>query len=108
MPLIGNMRSRVTVQEPYMSSGAQGWRTWPGLPGGKAYALLDAQHGTEMTRGVQPPDLLVSSVVMRYVKGLRKRMRLLTSDGRTLEILSVFDREGKHRELDLVCREVVS
>lgn len=107
--ILGNLRTVATVLEPITVSGAQTFRPWPGLPGGKTRVWIDAQRGLESaSRGLAPPDMLISRVTMRYVKGLRKRMRIQTPDGRVLEILSIVNIDNRNHEYDLVCREVVS
>jgi SPP1 family predicted phage head-tail adaptor len=101
---IGDLRHRLTIQQPQTVSGKQTWSTYQD----GVRAFIDPQRGAEVARGLEEPNEVVHDVWIRYRPGVRPKMRLLV-DGttRTLEIVSVIDLEERRMWLHLSATEVV-
>ena len=104
----GRLRKRLQILQLPGGAGVQKWVPFTGVAGGYVWASVEPQSGSEQAATqLGTPNLLLLTVEMRYLAGVKPRMRL-TFDGRTLEIDSVEDVESRKRKLSLSCREVTA
>jgi len=102
----GRLHHRVEFQEPLHEQDAAGqpistWRTV-----GRRWAGVEPLTGQELLRAQQFGSETTIRVRIRYMNRLTPRWRLL-HERRTLEIVSIIDREERGRELELLCKEIV-
>jgi SPP1 family predicted phage head-tail adaptor len=102
----GNLRNRVTLQQlTRTDDGAGGYtETWTGVA--TVWADVYPLKGNERYEAQQVQANLSHRVTIRYRTGVEPSMRLLYGT-RTLTIEAVIDPEERHRELILMCSEVV-
>lgn len=102
----GDFWRPIQIQKSTVSQSGTGEisRAWTLLYTGRA-AIEDVSGG-EGLKG-QAVDADVTHIVrMRYRTGLSPAMRILHGD-KTLEIVNILDRDGRHVELELQCKEAV-
>lgn len=103
----GQMKDRVTIQQPVKAAGRQ---TWQDLI--TVWAFIDPTGGGEVARQLDPIYTNSYIVQMRYPKGysihVHDRLAFTSAmDGQqTLEIQSVNDVDSRHITLQLVCKQV--
>jgi SPP1 family predicted phage head-tail adaptor len=102
----GELNCRVTLQsatETQDDYGAPvpGWATTATVWG----EVVDLS-GREFFAAQQVNAEVSTRIRIRYRTDVTPKMRAI-ANGRTLEILSVLDPEGRKRELHLMCKEVV-
>lgn len=102
----GRLRNRVTLQEKSVMLSAEGEETitwvnvatvWAGIEpaSGREYGIASAEYAEVTTR-----------IVMRYRPGVVPEMRATYGD-HTYNIRSVIDPDMRHKELLLMCDEVL-
>jgi SPP1 family predicted phage head-tail adaptor len=101
----GELRKRITIQQPQSvkdSSLGQkvSWSTFRAC-----WAAVEPLSGTERLQYAQLYPELSIRVTVRYTKGLSPKMRVLYGT-RTFEILDVLDLQERHKETQLMCREL--
>lgn len=103
---IGNLRHRVTIQQlTRTDDGAGGYtETWTAIA--TVWADVYPLKGQERYDAQQVKANLSHRVTIRYRAGVEPSMRLQYG-ARTLNIEAVIDPEERHRELILMCSEVV-
>ncbi len=103
---IGNLRHRITIQQiARIDDGAGGYtETWASA--GTVYADVYPLKGQERYDAQQIQANLSHRVTIRYRADVNPSMRL-SYGTRTLVIEAVIDPEERHRELILMCSEVV-
>lgn len=110
----GQLRHRVTIQK-------LGTRIDDGTGGGsipftdvaEVYASIDPLSGNELLRAEQFEASLTHRIRTRYVAGVHPSYRVLYVDEyadstRVFDIKQVIDPEERHRELELMCEELVT
>lgn len=102
----GNLRHRVTIQQlTRTDDGAGGYiETWTAVA--TVWADVYPLKGNERYEAQQVQANLSHRVTIRYRAGIVPSMRLQYGT-RTLNIEAVIDPEERHRELVLMCSEVV-
>jgi len=101
----GTMRERITLTHPTNTEDAR----WGPTPGESQYATAWAEvkpiTATERMQdeGIQADTTHV--LRMRYRSDVTSK-DVVTWRGRKLQIESAIDVEGRHRELELTCREL--
>lgn len=103
----GRLRYPVTILQPSVASGIQTWTTFASV-----WAGIEPASGSETAHGdLEPMNVTVINVTIRFIPGVRPRMRITWNDGygsRTVEIDDVIDPGENQRMLNLTCREVAS
>ena len=101
----GSLRHRVTIQRLTITQGTAGEvvESWSDVA--TVYAAVEPLSGREFWQAQQVAAESQIRVRIRYRAGLDTTMRVIHDD-RTLEILSIVDPEERHRELQLMCREI--
>ena len=101
----GALRHQVTIQRLTITQGSAGEviETWSDVA--TVYAAVEPLSGREYWQAQQVAAETSIRVRIRYRAGLETTMRVIHDD-RTLEILSIVDPEERHRELQLMCREL--
>jgi len=103
----GRLRNKVTLQEKSVTLSAEGeevvtWvnvaTVWAGVEPltGREYAIASAEYAEVTTR-----------VVMRYRPGVVPEQRVVFGE-HTYNVRSVIDPDMRHKELQLMCDEVLA
>ena len=103
----GQLRYRITIQQATEAQDSfnQPIATWSTFA--QRYAELLPQSGREFIAARQIVPELQHLVNLRWLAGVTPKMRV-TLGARTFDILAVLDLEGRNRELQLACRELVA
>jgi SPP1 family predicted phage head-tail adaptor len=100
----GKLRFIATLQDvaPIPNAYGEGIPSW--APVGTFHCDVKDLSGQELFHAQQTVAYSSAQVNMRYRYGVLPRMRIVVN-GRTLQILSVSNPDGRHRELVLLCKE---
>ena len=103
---IGPKRHRVEIQARAVSRDEYGGiaATWETVA--TVWGEVIELSGRELWQAAQVRPDLTSRVTIRYYEGLTPKHRLIV-DGRTLNIESVINPDGRRREHQLLCKEEV-
>ena len=101
----GRLRHRVELQENTPTVDARGdpvpdWSTYATV-----WAAVEPLSGAELVRFQQVQAETTCRVVMRYNADVSADDKIL-HDSRTLQVLSVINRDDRNIELELLCKEV--
>ena len=99
------IRHRVTIQQPVVAVNGYGERitTWSTVA--VVWAAVEPLRGREFFDAEQTQAEVSHRVVLRYRSGMVATMRLLHLT-RVLHIQAIIDVDERHRELQLMCREM--
>lgn len=101
----GRLRHKIIIE--YQVSGYDEYNspitTWEKFA--EVWAAVEPLRGQEYFAAQQAQAETEYRVITRYVSGIDTNMRIAYND-KYLEIESIIDREEKHRELEIMCREV--
>ena len=99
------IRHRVTIQQPVVAVNGYGERitTWSTVA--VVWAAVEPLRGREFFDAEQVQAEISHRVVLRYRSGMVATMRLLHLT-RVLHIQAIIDVDERHRELQLMCREM--
>lgn len=103
---IGRLKDRVRLERLGETLAASGQPTSQWAMVTEAWAGIEPISGRERIAGDQVMSDLTHRVMMRYRAGVTPKMRLVNGT-RTLEIVSVIDRDNRHEQLELLCTERV-
>ena len=95
----------ITIQSPVESVNTLGERviTWSDVD--MVHAAVEPIRGREFFAAEQVQAEFSHRVVMRYRDGMTTRMRVLHL-GRVLQINTIIDVDERHKELQMMCREM--
>lgn len=101
----GRLRHRVTIQSPVVAVNGYGERivTWSTVA--VVWGAVEPLRGREFFEAEQVQAEISHRVVLRYRSGINSTMRLLHLT-RVLHIQQVIDVDERHREMQLMCREM--
>ena len=102
----GRLRHRVTLQTQSEERNSLGeventWEDWATVWGG-----VEPLRGRELMTDERNEAELTTRVIIRYRSGVVPSMRVVWG-AHTYDIESVIDVDGRGRDLELMCREVV-
>lgn len=102
----GRLRYRWTIQRKSVTRSATGDEivTWPNVA--EVWAEEKDRSGNEVLRGTVAIAQKITTLSIRWRSGITPAMRM-TRDGRVLDIEQVLNPDGRKRELELLCTEVV-
>jgi len=103
----GTLRHRIQIQQKTVTQNTYGEEivAWAELT--TVWGSVEDLSGREFYEARQVPAAEVTTrVCIRYRSDVEPTMRVIHG-GRTLEIVSVLDPEGRKRETILMCRELV-
>lgn len=102
---IGDMRHRITVQEPVKSPDGYKGHTvqWRDLI--EVWASVEPLSGREYFYSHQIKAEVTHRVKIRYRTDITVKMRIKLSEDRALAIESILDLQERHEILELLCRE---
>ena len=105
---VGRLRHRIEIQKnsPTRDSYGEKSDNWQTESGGTRWAAVEPLSGRELERAQQLNAEATVQVSMRYYDGLTTEHRILHKT-RTLEILSIVNRDDRNIELLLLCKEAV-
>lgn len=101
-----SLNRRVTIQSRTISQDAEGvpTETWANLA--TVWAAVEPISGREYFQAATVQSEVTARIRIRYRSGIVSNMRVLYGS-RVFEIVSVIDYQEEHRELQLMCKEVV-
>lgn len=102
----GDLRHQVTIQRLVQGQGASGEVTLTWTPFATVWGAVEPLSGREYWQAQQTASETSIRVRVRYLAGVVPTMRVLYGS-RVFEILSIVDQEERHRELQLMCRELI-
>lgn len=103
-----NLRHRVTIQRAKEAQNSFGEPVLEWQDVGKVWARVEDLSGREYFAARQVAVAEVTTrVTIRWRDDVKPSMRILAGS-RVLDVRSVIDPDGRRRELQLMCREVVS
>ncbi len=103
---IGAARRRMVLAAPTMPAGDGAGGGAPEFTAvAEIWAALRWLAGEERSRGDRPEQAARWEITLRWRSGVTAGMRLVDG-GRAFAILSVSDRDGRHRRLTCLCEEV--
>ena len=99
----GNLRHRVTIQQPVVDSSWGGTTNWEEYV--EVWAAVEPLRGRELLAAQQVQSETTAKVTIRYVAGVTAKMRILHGS-RIFELTAPpIDPEERHRELQLMVKE---
>ncbi|MGB9780623.1 phage head closure protein [Caldanaerobacter sp.] len=103
---IGELRHRITIQQPVESSNTFGEveKTWQDVA--TVWASIEPLRGREYFNSQQINAEVTTQIRIRYRPGIKPKMRVVYGE-RIFDIQSVIDVEERHKEIHLMCKEVV-
>lgn len=101
----GRMRQRVKIQNRVEARNGYGEliTTWSTLA--TVWASVEPIRGREFFEAEQVQSEISTRVRIRYYEGVTAEMRLLY-ETRPLQIMAVIDVNERHKEMQLMCREM--
>lgn len=102
----GDLRHRITIQRLVLAPDEYGQPVEYWQDVATCWAAVEPLRGRELFVAQQAQSEVTTRVRLRYRAGITPDMRVLFG-ARVLEILYVIDPEERHRELQLLCREVI-
>lgn len=105
----GSLRQQITVQQLSSTTGDGGGgvasENWTDFA--TVYADVEPLTGRELFQAQQVNDELTHKITIRYIPGLSSKMRVKYGS-RIFQIESVLDVGERHREVQLMTRELVA
>lgn len=104
---IGTLRRRVTIQtfEPTFDEFHQPVKDWVDYT--TVWGSVENLTGREYFQAQQVETNTVDTrITIRWRDDITAHMRAL-ANGKTYDIQAVLDKEGRERQLELMCREVI-
>lgn len=106
----GDLRHVITIQYPAEVQNDAGemvdsWVDFPSI-GAKRRAAVETLTGREYFAAQQTNAERTEKIRIRYEAGITPKMRILF-ESRILQINAILDNDNRHRELLLMCTEVV-
>lgn len=102
----GRLRHRVTIQQCTETQNSYGEAVKEWTDYATVWASVEPAKGREFWESQQVNAEITGTVVMRYLAGVKSKMRVLY-DGRVFEILAVINPDERNRELQLAVKEMV-
>lgn len=101
---IGKLRNRIVVEAVTRTSdgGGGAHETW--APVATVWAAIETTDGAENMRSEATSGRISHTVIMRHHDAIAPAMRLRLG-ARILEIIAVYDADGRARFLTCLCRE---
>lgn len=104
--IAGRFNKRIQIQQQTTAADAAGtplniWTTVATV-----WASVEPLSGREYFGGAERQAQVSTRIRMRYMAGVLPRMRVVYA-GRWFDVLSVIDGNESHRELELMCNELV-
>ncbi len=102
----GLMRHRIRIQAQTAEKNKLGERvdTWTDVV--SVRASVNPISGREFMAAMQDHAAVTHRVTIRYNRAVRASMRILYGD-RVFEILHIIDTFEQHREMTLLCKEMI-
>jgi SPP1 family predicted phage head-tail adaptor len=101
----GQLRERITVEQPTESRNRLGETTYTYSTFAEVWASVTGVTAREFLLANTQQTEITHRIRMRYLTGLTNQMRI-SWRGRTLQIISVLERENRS-EHELICSETV-
>jgi len=104
----GRLRHRVTIEEVTNTADGAGaiTQTWSEVR--KVWAAVEPARGAEFYASQTENSEVTGKIVMRYFSGLNPTMRInWASESRIFQIEAIIDPDERHRELQLMVKEVI-
>jgi len=103
----GRLRQRVTIQGKVVTQDTYGAEeiTWTDVV--TVWAAVEPLRGREFLEAQREGAEVTTRIVMRYRASVTPEMRVVFGD-HTYDVLSVIQVEERRRELQLMCRELIT
>lgn len=96
------IQQKTVIRDPDTGELIEDW-----APYAKVWAAVEDLSGREFWAAQQVQSEVSTRVRIRYLPGVNPTMRVVHA-GRHLEITAVLDPDGRRRELQLLCKELVT
>lgn len=106
MTHIGRYRKRVIIQQATETQNEFGEMTAAWATFATVWAAVEPLRGREMWAAKEQQARLDTRIRIRFLTGITPKMRVLYAD-HIYEIASIIDEEMRHRDLQLMCWEIV-
>ena len=102
----GRLRHRVTIQEKVVTRDTFGEEviTWTDVA--TVWGSVEPMRGREFMEGRQVEAEVSTRIRIRYFPDGVEPEDRVSYDGRVFDILAVIEVEERHREMQLMCREI--
>lgn len=102
---LGEMRHRISLQSKTISKAEgipqESWATVATV-----WAAINNISGKEYFKAASIQSEMTTLIIIRYRPGITSAMRVLYNS-RVFIILSAIDKDERHREIELLCKEVI-
>lgn len=102
---LGEMRHRISLQDKTITKqegiAKESWTT-----GAAVWASIADISGKEFFQAAAVQSEVTTRIRIRFRAGITPAMRVLYGS-RVFAILSVIDKDERHREIELMCKEVI-
>lgn len=102
----GSLRHRATIQYPTRAGGGYNGSTVTWTTLATVWAAVEPLSGREYIAAQQEQVEVSTRIRIRYRRDVTAFMRVVI-EGHTYEVITPLDFEARHRELQLMCREVI-
>lgn len=103
--LMGEMRQRIALQtKTFTKSEGIPLESW--TTAATVWAAVADISGKEYVQAAAVQSEVTTRIKIRYRTGITPSMRVLYGS-RTFNILSVIDKDERHRVMELMCKEVI-
>lgn len=101
----GDLRRRITIQQPSETKDSEGIVTVTWVDLATVWAAVEPLQGREFLSAQAVTSEPITRIRIRYQAGIKPSMRAVYGT-RIYDIQYVIDTGDRHRELQLMCREV--
>lgn len=103
----GDLRRRITIQKPIPSVDREGLPTIAWQDVATVHAAVEPINGREFFQAGAEISQISTRIRIRYLSGILPTMRVLYGM-RVFNIRTSIDIDDRHREIHLMCQEVVA
>lgn len=103
----GDLRHRITLQQKQLTKDQEGIATENWVDVATVWAAVEPLKGREYFQAAAVNAENTVRFRIRYRQGITSAMRVVYN-GRVFNINSVIDVDERHREIQLMCQEVVA
>lgn len=102
---IGKLRRKIIIQQQTSTQDGYGGtvKTWTDVA--TVWASVEPLDGREFFAAQQVNSEVTTRIKLRYLAGVVSKMRIVHGT-KTYDILSVIDPEERHKELQVMCKEL--
>jgi SPP1 family predicted phage head-tail adaptor len=102
----GRLRHRITIQEKSVSRNTYGEEQISWVDVATVWGAVEPLRGDEFIESARAGAEVTTRIVIRYRSGIQPEMRVVYGS-HVYDVVAVIDVDGRGRELQLMCREVL-